>query len=173
MIHDASSWLSPSSSSSLSVIIITTMIIFTCLLVGSVSENRTPSAPRAGLGGWSDQRGWTFKNNSWDYHELSQCFNHSDAFALKDMKTNYKIIIYLERHEDGELAREVFAHGLLLSDMIISIYNIMKTSPIKWHQIMIISLRMERQDISAKGKVPKASCLRWCPLVWWWWCWCW
>ena len=57
--------------------------------------------------------------------------NHSDAFALKDMKTNYKIIIYLERHEDGELAREGFAHGLLLSDMIISIYNIIKTSPIK------------------------------------------
>ena len=81
--------------------------------------------------------------------------NQSDAFALKDM-TNVKIIVHLERHEDGELAREGFAHGLLSSDMIISIYNIMKISPIKRHQIMIISLRMELQDISAKGRSPKA-----------------
>ena len=46
---------------------------------------------------------------------------------MKDM-TNVKIIVHLERHEDGELAREGFAHGLLSSDMIISIYNIMKIS---------------------------------------------
>ena len=30
------------------------LIIITCLLAGSVSENRTPSAPRAGLIDWYD-----------------------------------------------------------------------------------------------------------------------